>query len=133
MPFPNQRLRRLRRKEVLRKMVRETHLRVDDLIFPIFVRSGKSQKVEISSMPGIFQYSIDTLCKELEEVQSLDIPAVLLFGLPDEKNELGSEAYAPQGIVQQAGGGSDGYLTGIGIGNDDRPGGEGRAAQGNEP
>lgn len=102
MPFPKQRLGRLRRKEALRKMVRETHLRIDDLIFPVFVRSGKGQKVEISSMPGIFQYSIDTLCKELEEVQSLGIPAILLFGLPDSKDELGSQAYAPQGIVQQA-------------------------------
>ena len=102
MPFPKQRLGRLRRKEALRKMVRETHLRIDDLIFPIFVRSGEGQKVEISSMPGIFQYSIDTLCKELEEVQSLGIPAILLFGLPDSKDELGSQAYAPQGIVQQA-------------------------------
>ena len=101
MPFPKQRLRRLRRKEALRKMVRETHLRIDDLIFPVFVRSGKGQKVEISSMPGIFQYSIDTVCKELEEVQSLGIPAILLFGLPDSKDELGSQAYAPQGIVQQ--------------------------------
>ncbi|MBW2554224.1 MAG: porphobilinogen synthase [Deltaproteobacteria bacterium] len=102
MPFPKQRLGRLRRKEALRKMVRETHLRIDDLIFPVFVRSGKGQKVAISSMPGIFQYSIDTLCKELEEVQSLGIPAILLFGLPDSKDELGSQAYAPQGIVQQA-------------------------------
>ena len=102
MPFPKQRLGRLRRKEALRKMVRETHLRIDDLIFPVFVRSGKGHKVEISSMPGIFQYSIDTLCKELEEVQSLGIPAILLFGLPDSKDELGSQAYAPQGIVQQA-------------------------------
>ena len=102
MPFPKQRLGRLRRKEALRKMVRETHLRIDDLIFPVFVRSGKGQKVAISSMPGIFQYSIDTVCKELEEVQSLGIPAILLFGLPDSKDELGSQAYAPQGIVQQA-------------------------------
>ncbi len=102
MPFPKQRLGRLRRKEALRKMVRETHLRMDDLIFPVFVISGKGQKVEISSMPGIFQYSIDILCKELEEVQSLGIPAILLFGQPDSKDELGSQAYAPQGIVQQA-------------------------------
>ena len=102
MPFPKQRLGRLRRKEALRKMVRETHLGIDDLILPIFVRSGKGQKVEISSMPGIFQYSIDTLCKELEEVQSLGIPAILLFGLPDSKDELGSQAHASQGIVQQA-------------------------------
>ena len=102
MPFPRKRLRRLRGKETIRKMVRETRLSVDNLIYPLFVRSGKSERVEISSMPGIYQYSIDTLSQELEEVQSLDIPAILLFGLPDKKDEHGSAAYAPQGIVQQA-------------------------------
>ena len=102
MPFPRKRLRRLRGKETIRKMVRETRLSVDNLIYPLFVRSGKSKRVEISSMPGIYQYSIDTLSQELEEVQSLGIPAILLFGLPDKKDEHGSEAYAPQGIVQQA-------------------------------
>ena len=102
MPFPRKRLRRLRGKETIRKMVRETRLSVDNLIYPLFVRSGKSERVEISSMPGIYQYSIDTLSQELEEVQSLGIPAILLFGLPDKKDEQGSAAYAPQGIVQQA-------------------------------
>jgi porphobilinogen synthase len=102
MPFPKKRLRRLRGKETIRKMVRETRLSVDNLIYPLFVRSGKSKRVEISSMPGIYQYSIDTLSQELEEVQSLGIPAILLFGLPDKKDEHGSAAYAPQGIVQQA-------------------------------
>ncbi len=102
MPFPGKRLRRLRGKETIRKMVRETRLSVDNLIYPLFVRSGKSKRVEISSMPGIYQYSVDTLSQELEEVQSLGIPAILLFGLPDKKDEHGSEAYAPQGIVQQA-------------------------------
>ena len=102
MPFPRKRLRRLRGKETIRKMVRETRLSVDNLIYPLFVRSGKSERVEISSMPGIYQYSIDTLSQELEEVQSLGIPAILLFGLPDKKDEHGSAAYAPQGIVQQA-------------------------------
>ena len=102
MPFPRKRLRRLRGKETIRKMVRETRLSVDNLIYPLFVRSGKSKRVEISSMPGIYQYSIDTLSQELEEVQSLGIPAILLFGLPDKKDEHGSAAYAPQGIVQQA-------------------------------
>lgn len=102
MPFPKQRLRRLRKNEAFRKMVRETHVQVDDFIYPIFVRSGKGKKVDISSMPGVVQYSIDSACKELEEVQSLSIPAILLFGLPDKKDEFGSEAHAPQGIVQQA-------------------------------
>ena len=101
MSFPRQRLRRLRSKEPLRRMVRETHLSVDDLIYPIFVRSGMSQKVEIPTMPGIYQYSIDTALKELEEVRSLNIPSILIFGLPERKDGLGSEAYAPDGIVQR--------------------------------
>jgi len=102
MSFPVQRLRRLRLKEPLRKMVRETRLSVEDLIYPLFVRSGEGKRVEISSMPGIYQYSTDTVLEELEEVQILDIPAILLFGLPEQKDESGSEAYAPDGIVQQA-------------------------------
>jgi len=102
MPFPRQRLRRLRGKEALRKMVRETRLSVNDLIHPLFVRSGKGKKVEISSMPGMYQYSIDTMFQELEEIQSLGIVAILLFGLPERKDELGSEAYAPGGITQRA-------------------------------
>lgn len=83
-------------------MVRETHLSVDDLIYPLFVRSGKGKKVEIASMPGMYQYSLDTMFLELEEVQSLGIPAILLFGLPEKKDALGSEAYSPRGIAQQA-------------------------------
>lgn len=102
MPFPTQRLRRLRKSEALRRMVRETRLQVEDFIYPIFVRSGKGKRVDIASMPGVVQYSIDAACKELEEIQALNIPAILLFGLPDKKDEHGSEAYAPQGIVQQA-------------------------------
>jgi porphobilinogen synthase len=102
MSFPRQRLRRLRSKEPLRRMVRETHLSVDDLIYPLFVRSGMSQKVEIPTMPGIYQYSIDTALKELEEIRSLNIPAILIFGLPERKDGLGSEAYAPDGIIQRA-------------------------------
>ena len=101
MPFPRQRFRRLRGKESLRRMLRETRLNVNDLIYPLFVKSGKGEKVEIPSMPGIYQCSVDILLKELEEVQSLGIPAVLLFGLPEKKDEHGSEAYASQGIVQQ--------------------------------
>lgn len=102
MPFPTQRLRRLRLKEPLRKMVRETCLKVDDLICPLFVRPGKNKKVEVSSMPGIYQYSVDNLLRELEEIQSLSIPAILLFGVPEKKDKLGSEACAPRGIVQRA-------------------------------
>ena len=82
-------------------MLRETRLTVDDLIYPLFVKAGKNERTEIPSMPGIYQHSPDTLIPELEEVQSLGIPAVLLFGLPERKDELGSEAYASDGIVQE--------------------------------
>jgi len=101
MPFPTQRLRRLRLNEPLRKMVRESHLTVDDLIYPLFVRAGLNQKVEIPSMPGVYQYSIDAVLKELEEVCALTIPAILIFGVPERKDGLGSDAYAPDGIVQR--------------------------------
>jgi porphobilinogen synthase len=82
-------------------MVRETCLTVDDLIYPLFVKAGKNERTEIPSMPGIHQYSPDALIPELKEVQSLGIPAVLLFGLPERKDEIGSEAYASDGIVQE--------------------------------
>jgi porphobilinogen synthase len=82
-------------------MVREARLSVDDLIYPLFVKAGKNEPVAIPSMPGIYQYSPDTLIPELKEVESLGIPAVLLFGLPERKDELGSEAYSSDGIVQQ--------------------------------
>jgi porphobilinogen synthase len=101
MPFPQKRCRRLRTKESLRRMVRETRLVVDDLIYPFFVKAGTNETAEIPSMPGIYQYSPDTLIPELKEVQSFGIPAILLFGLPEHKDELGSEAYSSDGIVQQ--------------------------------
>jgi porphobilinogen synthase len=101
MSFPQQRYRRLRTKETLRRMVRETRLTVDDLIYPLFVKTGKNERMAIPSMPGIYQYSPDTLIRELDEVQSLGIPAILLFGLPKKKDERGSEAYASDGIVQE--------------------------------
>ncbi len=82
-------------------MVRETNLTVDDLIYPLFVKAGKNERVPIPPMPGIHQYSPDTLIPELDEVQSLGIPAILLFGLPNKKDERGSEAYASDGIVQE--------------------------------
>ena len=83
-------------------MIRETHLTVDDLIYPLFVKAGKNETAAIPSMPGIYQYSPDTLMTELKEVQALGIPAVLLFGVPEQKDERGSEAYSSDGIVQQA-------------------------------
>ena len=82
-------------------MVRETRLTVDDLIYPLFVKAGKNERMAIPSMPGIYQYSPDTLVSELDEVQALGIPAILLFGLPEKKDERGSEAYASDGIVQE--------------------------------
>ncbi len=100
--FPRSRPRRLRRTESLRALVRETRIDVTDLIYPMFVIEGKGIKREISSMPGISQFSPDLLPPEVEEVAALGIPAVLLFGIPQEKDEVGSTAYHPQGVVQRA-------------------------------
>ena len=83
-------------------MIRETHIRPDDLILPLFVRPGKGSKQPISSMPGHFQLSIDLLIKEVKEAKSLGILGVILFGIPEKKDELGSEAYAENGIIQRA-------------------------------
>ncbi|MBW2004399.1 MAG: porphobilinogen synthase [Deltaproteobacteria bacterium] len=94
--------RRLRRTSAIRRMVKETIIRIDDLIFPIFVRHGKGKREPISSMVGQYQLSVDELVKEAEEVWSLGIPAIILFGLPRLKDSLGSEAYARDGIVQKA-------------------------------
>lgn len=100
--FPELRLSRLRRTEPLRAMVRETTLNTSDLIFPLFVCEGKGVKVEISSMPGIFRYSTDLLPAEVERMAKLKLPAVILFGIPDHKDEAGSGAYHSGGIVQRA-------------------------------
>jgi porphobilinogen synthase len=94
--------RRLRRTPTIRRMVKETLLSIDDLIYPIFVKHGKGERQPISSMVGHYRLSVDELVKEVAEVWSLAIPAVILFGLPKKKDELGSEAYARDGIVQQA-------------------------------
>ena len=94
--------RRLRASEAMRRLVRETELSVNDFIYPLFVVHGKGVRQEIPSMPGQFRLSVDELCKEAAEVRDLGIPGILLFGLPKSKDEIGSEAYAPDGIVQQA-------------------------------
>ncbi len=94
--------RRLRKTANLRALVRETQIRTEDLIYPLFVVHGEQQKHEIPSMPGVFHLSIDMLEAEIQELQSLKITSVILFGLPKEKDELSSEAYDDQGIVQQA-------------------------------
>jgi porphobilinogen synthase len=83
-------------------MVRETHVNADDLVYPMFVAPGRGVKHEIPSMPGNFHWSVDRLPAEVEEIASLGIPAVLLFGLPEQKDPVGSEAYAEAGVVQQA-------------------------------
>jgi len=88
--------------ESLRRMVRETRLNTDNLVYPLFVVPGKNIKEEIQSMPGNFHLSLDNLVKEAREAKGLGIPAVLLFGLPERKDEKGSQAYAQDGIIQQA-------------------------------
>ncbi len=102
MYFPDYRPRRLRRTENLRRMIRETRLSVDQLIYPLFVVPGAGVKNPVPSMPGVFQFSVDKLIEEVRSVVVLDIPGVLLFGLPEKKDERGSEAHAENGPVQQA-------------------------------
>ncbi len=102
MGFPVVRMRRLRQNENLRRLVRETSLSIDDLIYPLFVRPGKNVKNEIKSMPGNYQMSVDQLIVECKKVRELGIPAVMLFGIPEKKDELGSEAYSDDGIIQKA-------------------------------
>ncbi|MGE5581499.1 MAG: porphobilinogen synthase [Bacillota bacterium] len=102
MPFPIQRLRRLRQNNRLRNLVRETVLTVDDLIYPFFVVPGTGFKKEIPSLPGNYHLSVDRLPEEIAQVQELGINAVLLFGLPESKDEIGSGAYQENGVVQRA-------------------------------
>ncbi|WP_020615890.1 porphobilinogen synthase [Paenibacillus daejeonensis] len=102
MSFPTVRHRRLRGSGALRAMVRENTLAVDDFIYPIFVTTGEGVKAEISSMPGVYHYSLDNLDEEIREVAELGIKAVLLFGVPDHKDAEGTSAYDANGIVQQA-------------------------------
>lgn len=102
MKFPRYRPRRLRKDDLFRRMIRETHLRPEDFILPLFVRPGKGIREPISSMPGHAQLSIDRLIKEVQEAKSLGISGVILFGIPEKKDEMGSEAYAENGIIQRA-------------------------------
>ncbi|MGA8143955.1 MAG: porphobilinogen synthase [Candidatus Acidiferrales bacterium] len=102
MTFPVHRPRRLRRSEALRGFVRETRLSASGLVYPMFACPGKSVRNEVSSMPGIFQQSVDQIVEECREVAGLGIPAVVLFGLPDKKDEVGSEASDANGAVQRA-------------------------------
>ncbi|MCX7797598.1 MAG: porphobilinogen synthase [Melioribacter sp.] len=100
--YPTKRLRRLRYNPLVRDLVRETQLSKDDLIYPLFVVPGTKVKNEVRSMPNVYQMSIDVLVEECKEVEQLGIPAVILFGIPEHKDEMGSEAYDPNGIVQRA-------------------------------
>jgi len=102
MAFPITRMRRLRAKEPLRRMVREASLSADDLVLPLFVRSGRGAHRPIPSLPGVSQLSPDTAAEEAQEVEQLGIPAVILFGIPDTKDAMASESYAENGVVQAA-------------------------------
>ena len=102
MGFPEIRMRRLRSSSAMRRLVRETTLSVDDLVYPLFVREGEGLKEPIKSMAGCFHFSPDTVAAEAAEVASLGIPAVLLFGLPSKKDKVGSEAWSERGAVQRA-------------------------------
>lgn len=100
--FPVSRLRRLRKTANLREMFRETRLSKSDFIYPLFIVEGENVKREIGSMPNIFQMSVDIALRECEELLELGIPAIILFGIPNEKDEQGSGAYAEEGIIQKA-------------------------------
>jgi porphobilinogen synthase len=102
MQFPEYRPRRLRKNENFRRLIRETRLSVDDLIYPLFVVPGKNVKKQIQSMPGNFQMSIDNIVNEAQKVRELGIPGILLFGIPSGKDELATGAFAKDGIIQQA-------------------------------
>src|SRR5918997_785160 len=102
MAFPTQRLRRTRRTAALRGLVRETRLSPQDFIYPMFVTVGEDVRSPVGSMPGVFQLSINHAVEEARRAYDLGIPGVLLFGLPAEKDEAGSGAYDPEGIVQLA-------------------------------
>ncbi len=100
--FPQTRLRRLRRTPALRRMVQETVLTVDDLIYPLFVVHGKRVRREVPSMPGVYQLSVDEAVREAEEAAALGIPAVILFGIPAHKDPIGTENFDPEGIIPEA-------------------------------
>ncbi|ADR18095.1 porphobilinogen synthase [Calditerrivibrio nitroreducens] len=102
MAYPIERGRRLRRNEKIRRMVRETVLSLDDLIYPLFVVEGEGIKKEVSSMPDVYQMSIDNIVKECIELERLGLQSIILFGIPNHKDELGSEAYNDNGVIQQA-------------------------------
>ncbi len=100
--FPFHRPRRLRKNENIRRLVRETKLTLDDLIYPIFVRHGENIVEEVPSMPGVYRYTVDKVVDEVKRVRDLGIPAVILFGIPEHKDEVGSDTWSDEGIIQRA-------------------------------
>src|SRR5271157_1319050 len=102
MAFPANRLRRLRRTETLRSLVRETRLTPESFVYPLFVCPGSGIRKEVRSMPGVFNLSLDEAVKEAREVQALGVPSIILFGLPENKDEAATGAWADDGIVQRA-------------------------------
>ena len=102
MTYPELRMRRLRSSETLRSLVRETRVDVSNLIYPLFVTDGTSIKREVPSMPSVFQISVDRLSEEIDDVLRLGIPGVILFGIPEDKDDEGSQAYCEQGVIQRA-------------------------------
>src|SRR5436309_835994 len=102
MSFPENRPRRLRKTELLRGLVRETRLSARSFIYPLFVCPGSSVRQEVSSMPGVYQQSVDTIVEDCREVESLGIPGIILFGLPQTKDPRGASSLQADGIVQRA-------------------------------
>src|SRR5919197_3972106 len=102
MAFPVTRLRRLRRNESLRSMVRETRLSPENFVYPLFVCPGKGVRKEVRSMPGVFNLSVDEAVKEVRDARSAGVLSVILFGLPEKKDEVATGAWSNEGIVQQA-------------------------------
>src|SRR5215210_2149366 len=100
--FPVTRLRRLRRTSALRALVRETTLDAGDFIYPLFVTEGRGQRIEVSSMPDVYQLSVDQAVRAVKELDGSGIGAILLFGIPARKDAVGSQAYDPNGVIQQA-------------------------------
>ncbi len=102
MAFPTNRMRRLRSNQTIRNMIRETDLSINDFIYPLFITFGKDKKIPVESMPGVFQFSLDKLREEIKEIESLAVPSVLLFGIPEYKDSIGSSGYNDDGVVQNA-------------------------------
>src|SRR3954468_20748259 len=102
MPFPIHRMRRLRRTERLRKLVQETRLTPESMIYPLFVCPGSNVRKEISSMPGQYNLSVDQAVNAARDAEKAGVGGIILFGIPNEKDELGSDCYSDDGIVQQA-------------------------------